>query len=238
MLVLIGVVGCARVEVGERVIAPVVVDRCVATPTAPGCPLADRDVDGIVDREDGCPDLIGEATACVAIDCDGDGVGEHVGACPDQDWDGVPDHEDACSWVAENYNGYEDNDGCPDIVPTCTMGAITHESIWIRFVGRRIADGQRGQLARAAEILCEHPLRVVVSGHADRSEGRTAAVLEGIGLRRAEVVRERLIALGVPAERIEVRSLGATDPQDPGRTAAGRAFNRRVEFRVYELDQR
>ena len=38
----------------------------------------------------------------------------------DYDNDGIPDFRDKCKYVKENYNGYEDTDGCLDIKPIIT----------------------------------------------------------------------------------------------------------------------
>jgi len=35
---------------------------------------------------------------------------------PDTDGDGIPDSIDECSFEAENYNGFEDSDGCADTI--------------------------------------------------------------------------------------------------------------------------
>ena len=32
----------------------------------------------------------------------------------DKDRDGIPDHLDACPMLAEDFDGFEDEDGCPD----------------------------------------------------------------------------------------------------------------------------
>jgi outer membrane protein OmpA-like peptidoglycan-associated protein len=60
---------------------------------------ADRDGDGIPDMEDKCPDNPGPA--------------EHEG-CPDTDMDGIFDNVDKCRTDAEDKDGFEDEDGCPD----------------------------------------------------------------------------------------------------------------------------
>jgi len=36
---------------------------------------------------------------------------------PDADGDGIPDPLDACPFEPETYNGYKDEDGCPDVAP-------------------------------------------------------------------------------------------------------------------------
>lgn len=62
----------------------------------------DRDGDGVPDNEDACPDVPGPA--------------ENHG-CPivlDSDGDGIPDDVDRCPFEPEDFDGFEDEDGCPD----------------------------------------------------------------------------------------------------------------------------
>lgn len=85
----------------------------------------DRDLDGVADADDGCPDQPGaeENNGCpLDGDVDGDGIPdgedlcpeepgvEDVEGCPDRDGDGVPDGEDAEPDLA----GPADTDGAPD----------------------------------------------------------------------------------------------------------------------------
>jgi OOP family OmpA-OmpF porin len=61
-----------------------------------GCPIPDRDKDGINDEEDKCPDVAG--------------VARYQGCpIPDRDKDGVNDEEDKCPDVP----GVKENYGCP-----------------------------------------------------------------------------------------------------------------------------
>ncbi len=81
----------------------------------------DRDGDGILDKDDECPDTPGIAACNGCPDTDGDGVCDKDDACPDvpgvascngcpdTDGDGVCDSEDNCV----NEAGPADNDGCP-----------------------------------------------------------------------------------------------------------------------------
>jgi hypothetical protein len=66
----------------------------------------DRDADGVLDRDDKCPD--------VAEDRDGF---EDQDGCPDpdNDKDGIPDSVDKCRDKAEDFDGFQDKDGCPDL---------------------------------------------------------------------------------------------------------------------------
>lgn len=68
-----------------------------------GCPELDNDGDGIPDDEDQCPNIPGTA--------------ENNG-CPasfDTDGDGIPDANDKCPDMPENYTGFQDEDGCPEL---------------------------------------------------------------------------------------------------------------------------
>jgi outer membrane protein OmpA-like peptidoglycan-associated protein len=71
------------------------------------CVPKDTDGDGIVDKEDACPeepeDMDGVA--------DEDGCPEGLG---DADGDGLVDQDDGCPNEAEDRDGFEDEDGCPD----------------------------------------------------------------------------------------------------------------------------
>ena len=82
----------------------------------------DRDNDGIIDKDDACPDVPGLAAFQGCPDTDGDGIQDSADACidevgtpemngcPDQDGDGVADKDDACPEVA----GLPALQGCPD----------------------------------------------------------------------------------------------------------------------------
>src|SRR3989304_4711135 len=49
---------------------------------------------------------------------------------PDTDGDGIPDSSDSCPTDPETFNGFQDSDGCPDVVPpTDTDGDGISDSI-------------------------------------------------------------------------------------------------------------
>ena len=91
----------------------------------------DSDGDGILDRDDRCPDQPGTRAnfGCPDKDSDGDGVLDGADKCPsepgpaandgcpdkDSDGDGIPDRLDKCPNDAEDFDGFEDADGCPDL---------------------------------------------------------------------------------------------------------------------------
>lgn len=68
----------------------------------------------------------------------------------------------------------------------------------------------RAVLERQAEWIAKYPdLYVVVEGHADEPGGDEVNI--ELALHRADLVRTRLIAAGVPAGRIDVQSRGASE---------------------------
>ena len=80
----------------------------------------------------------------------------------------------------------------------------------------------RDYAAKAGEVRW----LVVVEGHTDRHGPE--AYNQGLGQRRAEAVRNRLVQEGVDPERIEVISYGETRPVATGTDAASSAKNRRA----------
>ena len=93
------------------------------------------------------------------------------------------------------------------------------------------ADGNEATLRQlAAAMQADTSIRLHVTGHTDNiGSERTNRLL---GRQRAQAVRQRLIALGIPADRITTASRGEEQPVAPNDTAEGRAQNRRVVIRV------
>ena len=108
-----------------------------------GCPEDDADDDGVPDHLDVCPHVKGvwwndkRKNGCPAPDTDGDTVPDPLDACvnvkgvpsedptkngcpadaggaSDRDKDGIDDDVDKCPDQAEDTDGFEDADGCPD----------------------------------------------------------------------------------------------------------------------------
>jgi OmpA-OmpF porin, OOP family len=66
----------------------------------------DTDADGVLDRDDRCPEQPEDRDGFQ----DDDGCPD-----PDNDGDGIPDVKDRCRDAAEDFDGFKDNDGCPDL---------------------------------------------------------------------------------------------------------------------------
>jgi outer membrane protein OmpA-like peptidoglycan-associated protein len=204
-------------------------DACVDVPEdfdevddADGCPETDADGDGVLDPDDGCvhdpedADGIADADGCPETDADGDRILDPVDACPEQ---------------AEVLNGVEDTDGCPDV------GLITLEGDRVILDDRVLFDTNRARVRHAArpvlaaivQLFLGHPewMTMRIEGHAD--EHGTEEFNRELSLRRARAVREVLVELGVPRERMEVEGYGESRPRSTVDTE-----NRRVEFVMVE----
>ena len=96
-------------------------------------------------------------------------------------------------------------------------------------------DGLNGQSQAIVERIGKALLGVGiqgvrVDGHADAS-GR-AAYNQQLSERRAQSVASTLIGIGMPAQNIQTRGLGSTQPVADNRISAGRTENRRVSIVV------
>jgi OOP family OmpA-OmpF porin len=91
-------------------------------------------------------------------------------------------------------------------------------------------------LSEIAQVMNDNPhvRKVRIEGHTD-NQGAAPYNLD-LSRRRARAVRERLIANGVEAGRLESQGYGLTRPIETNDTDAGRAANRRVEFNILEQD--
>lgn len=90
----------------------------------------------------------------------------------------------------------------------------------------------RNKLSEVATALAQGDAssKIIIEGHTD-SVG-SPEMNQALSLRRAEAVRDELVAQGVPADRLSVQGFGPTRPIADNATPAGRANNRRVEIVV------
>jgi OOP family OmpA-OmpF porin len=86
-------------------------------------------------------------------------------------------------------------------------------------------------LYNSAEILLRNPdIKVEIQGHTDNVGSENYN--QKLSLRRAETVRNFLIAKGVAASRLTTVGMGKTKPIMDNKTAEDRGLNRRIEFKV------
>jgi outer membrane protein OmpA-like peptidoglycan-associated protein len=188
-------------------------------PRLPG----DRDEDGIVDPDDGCPDDPEDV----------DGFQDEDG-CPDPDNDGdlILDVDDLCIDRPEKYNTVEDEDGCPDRGPVIERDGEIEilDVIEFEFDSDVIQEQSHGILRAVARTILQSPAiqLVEVRGHTD--ERGSAAYNLDLSKRRARSVLEFLAGEGVARERLDSRGFGEEKPLIREHTEAAWARNRRVEF--------
>jgi outer membrane protein OmpA-like peptidoglycan-associated protein len=180
----------------------------------------------------------------------------------DADGDGLPDFADRCPARAEDHDGFQDDDGCPeddndrdgvaddaDECPDepgdrasdgCPAGDASYEGDHIVIRGKiQFETGsaklkaQSGRLLdQVAAILRAHPEIRRVRVDGHTDSVGSAASNEQLSLRRSDAVREALISRGVEPGRLSSRGYGQSRPIAPNKTRAGRAKNRRVEFTI------
>ena len=94
-----------------------------------------------------------------------------------------------------------------------------------------IKPAAQGSLKKAAGSLKDHPdTNIVIQGHTD-STG-SDAVNQPLSERRAEHVRDFLVANGVPGFRLTAVGYGSTRPAVSNDSEANRALNRRVQLEI------
>lgn len=142
----------------------------------------------------------------------------------DSDGDGVPDPSDRC---ADTPRGTQvDERGCPK-EPVILRGVeFATNSATLTASSRPVLDD-------VADDLKKHPrLKVELQGHTD-SRGTDAYNLD-LSQRRADSVRDYLIAQGVSGLQLVAKGYGESEPIADNNTDKGRLENRRVVMRVLE----
>jgi len=246
--------GCPLDEDGDGVAD--YLDLCPKTPSEArgmvdknGCPL-DSDDDGVYDFLDLCSSTPVEARGFIdkngcPLDSDDDGVADYLDKCPktpieargmvdekgcprDTDSDGVADYLDNCPKLA----GVASNHGCPEVkkeVRTLFQKAL--QGIQFESAKDLIKKSSNTILDQIAKVLVANPTYLIeVQGHTD-NVGKPA-LNQALSEKRANAVRNYLIAKGVEEKRITAKGYGDTKPVASNKTTQGKAKNRRVEFVV------
>ena len=196
-----------------------------------GCPAPrDRDGDGIYDHEDKCPDDPEDI----------DGIEDHDG-CPetDADGDGILDVDDACPTVKGVKTKDPKTNGCPKkkvkhfIEEEGELKLL--EPIQFEYAKDTIKKVSFPILDDVVELLMTRPdVRMAIHGHTDSMGGKWFNLR--LSKSRAKAVMDYLVGKGVRRGRLESEGFGPNKPKADNSTEAGRARNRRVEFRILEDD--
>ncbi len=189
-----------------------------------GCPAAsDRDGDGIPDSVDQCPDKAE----------DKDGIQDDDG-CPeyDVDNDGIPDTEDKCPTQPGPRSSVAEKNGCPSLTKVTENGDVELLQPIEFETGRAvIKPGSFPILDEVVTLMKSRgSIKMGVYGHTD-SRG-IAAMNMKLSSDRAASVMGYLISHGITSSRLQSQGFGQTKPIADNNTDAGRAKNRRVEFKI------
>ncbi len=207
------------------------IDKCPTIPEdgkqpepTDGCPAgSDRDGDGIPDAADACPD----------VPEDKDGV-EDTDGCPEEDADNdkIPDTEDKCPTEPGPRNKIAEKNGCPSLTRVTEEGDVALlEPIQFETGKAKIKAVSFPILEEIVTLMkARGNLRLGVYGHTD-SVGSDAMNLQ-LSKARAASCMQYLVSHGIKKSRLESEGFGETKPIDTNDTAAGRAKNRRVEFKI------
>jgi OOP family OmpA-OmpF porin len=229
--------------------------------TLPPVKKKDTDKDGIPDVEDACPLKPGVAKyhGCPVPDTDHDGVDDDHDSCrtvpgvaryhgcpiPDRDGDGVNDEEDQCPDSA----GPVSNHGCPlppppvVVVAPPVAPALTirpEDSVAINYIAHNVLfnsnsdqfrDSSLAALDTLGALMLAHPeWHLTIEGHTDNSG--LADKNMRLSQNRANAIRGYLEKKGIPENRLTAIGYGSSQPVADNRKVAGRAANRRVEFKL------
>jgi outer membrane protein OmpA-like peptidoglycan-associated protein len=179
----------------------------------------------------------------------------------DRDGDGIADAVDDCPDEPEDFDGYQDTDGCPDL-DNDGDGILDRDDDCPNepetFNGFEDSDGCPDEapiyfpLAHinfkfgTAEIsgadpipVLEEVVRIMKDNPNIRVEiqGHTDSIgsdesNQTLSVARSEAVKAYLLNRGIDGSRLQTRGFGETRPIDSNDTDLGRARNRRIEFVV------
>ena len=235
------------------------VDKCPDQPEVKngfedddGCPdeIPDTDGDGLRDPQDKCPtepedrDNFQDSDGCPDPDNDGDTILDAQDRCPLEPGPkvtfGCPDPDRDKDTVVDRLDNCPDEPGKPEL-----QGC--QEKQLVRIVEDRIEilevvhfDYNKAVIQRRSFKLLDSVARVIVA-HPElnhiRVEGHTDdkgndAYNKKLSQSRAEAVLRYLAGQGVAAERLHAVGFGEEKPMGENASEAGRAANRRVEFRI------
>jgi outer membrane protein OmpA-like peptidoglycan-associated protein len=226
---------------------------------------SDRDGDAIADESDACPETPGPANTLepekhgcpLPLDEDGDAITDVEDACPavpgvpnpseparhgcpipinaDADGDGINDDVDACPQASGVASDDPAKHGCSRAIANDTMIQIL-DRVEFESGKAQLRSESDAVLTAVAKLLEERPdiTKLSVEGHTD-SQGARQFNVE-LSRNRAAAVVAWLVDHGVAAARLTSTGLGPERPIDTNDNSAGRQANRRVEFRIVQLD--
>lgn len=146
----------------------------------------------------------------------------------DSDGDGVPDHLDACPGTAPNT--VVDSRGCPETV-VISDDLRMELRVFFDYDKSNIKPQYREEVAKVADKMREYPnATAAIEGHASKDSKRSnARYNQRLSEARANAVKSMLSnEFGIAPNRLSAVGYGFDRPIAPNDTAEGKAMNRRV----------
>ena len=209
----------------------------------------DRDKDGVLDKDDLCPEVPGpkENDGCPWPDTDGDGILDKDDACPevagpkenngcpwpDTDGDGILDKDDACPTVP----GLPEYNGCPKPAEEFAREATgALQGITFDFAKATLTSASNVKLDQAAEIIkSSNGGQFLVTGHTDK-RGKESFNLR-LSRERAAAVVKALEARGVNEHQLKSTGVGSREAVVPvDASNAEREKDRKVVVQAIDKD--
>lgn len=199
-----------------------------------GC-AKDSDGDGVRDRNDSCantPENVQVDEKGCPLDSDNDGIADYLDKCvnsaaneivdengcaKDSDGDGIKDTSDICQNTPLGFK--VDKNGCE-------IGF----NLFIEFASNsaNIEAEYNSQLQTFADFLVQFPkYGVEINAYTDSRGAKDYNQM--LSEKRAKAVYDKLISLGVAADRMKYKGYGEENPIASNATREGRKQNRRIE---------
>ena len=203
-----------------------------------GCP--DTDGDMVPDYQDKCPKEKGVIALSGCPDADGDSIPDYedrcpqfagtkaLNGCPDKDKDGIADVDDKCPDVF----GLAKNLGCPEVKKE-VLRIFEKALTGIQFeTGKDVIKKTSFPiLDQVVKAMKENPTyNLEINGHTDNVGDPAKNMV--LSDKRAAAVKKYLVSKGIDENRMITKGFGDTIPVADNKTTAGKAKNRRVEFKV------
>lgn len=149
----------------------------------------------------------------------------------DRDNDGIPDDRDECPDQPETWNGFHDDDGCPDSGLVRLRGNSIELDRRIAFLNEQVHPESQYMINAVAILLQHHPeiSQIEIAVHADE---RAPSDWASKSLARASAIKRALVRLGLAAERVQVKGYAGERPLCREHDVACWSRNRRVEITI------
>jgi len=145
----------------------------------------------------------------------------------DSDGDGVPDMMDGEPWIAEDADGFQDDDGIPEPKPYPELGSVYFDTD-----KAMLKPEGKGYLRGIADMLIDGYSEVTVYVTAHTDSDASDEYNQELSQRREKAVVDYLLSQGVKQNMVTSSHKGESMPVADNATEAGKAQNRRAELMI------